>query len=411
LRNPAEQGGAKRDEAVAAVPVRADRWLIKSDLSMRVTEHRCFQELEPSKARWNELARGVPFRRWEWLATWWEHYGCGTAEQPSQMRLLIAAVWDGDTLVGVAPWYHSRTWADGRTIRMLGGGEVCSDYLTILCEPSWEDRVAKALADWLTLNTNGRTQSATWDVVELAGVAEGDTAVGRLVDHLSDTGCAVYRRRGLSCWRINLPASWEEFVARLSKSHRKQVRRAARELESGRVIRRRAVNLEEFKRGFEILVDLHQRRWQSLGERGCFASPRFVQFHRDTCGLLFAEGAAELTWLKRDGLALAAEYHLVGNQTVYAYQSGIDPDRLKDQPGRLGAVATIRASIELGRRTFDFLRGDEPYKAHWRAQPQRMWEIQIVQNRAAARLRHGMLLATDSVKNWIKSGLTLAGLR
>jgi CelD/BcsL family acetyltransferase involved in cellulose biosynthesis len=377
---------------------------------MRVTEHRCFQELELSKARWNELARGVPFCRWEWLATWWEHYGCEADDAALNQRLLLVAVWDGDELIGVAPWYLRRMWADGRTIRMLGAGEVCSDYLTILCKPASEDRVARALADWLTENSRG-AQSGGWDVIELAGVAEGDPAVGRLLGHLADVGCAVHRRRALSCWRIDLPASWEEFVARLSKSHRKQVRRAARELESGRVIRRRAANLEQLGRGFEILVDLHQRRWQNRGERGCFASPRFVQFHRDACKRLFVEDAAELTWLERDGTPLAAEYHLLGNQTVYAYQSGIDPDRLKHQPGRLGAVATIQTSIELGRRTFDFLRGDEPYKAHWRAAPQRMWDIQIVHKRASARLRHGVLSATDSVKNWIKSGLELAGLR
>jgi hypothetical protein len=40
-----------------------------------------------------------------------------------------------------------------------------------------------------------------------------------------------------------------------------------------------------------------------------------------------------------------------------------------------------------------------------------MWEVQVVPSRTAARLRHGVMSATDSVKNWIRSGLELAGLR
>jgi CelD/BcsL family acetyltransferase involved in cellulose biosynthesis len=168
---------------------------------------------------------------------------------------------------------------------------------------------------------------------------------------------------------------------------------------------------EELRAGLDILVDLHQRRWKSLGERGCFGSPKFLAFHRQCAPRLFDAGCLDLVWFELDGRPLAAEYHLVSDETAYAYQSGIDPERLDDEPGRLAVVATIQRHIELGRRRYDFLRGDEPYKSHWRAVPQRIWEIQVVPRRTTARLRHGVMSATDSVKNWIRSGLELAGLR
>jgi CelD/BcsL family acetyltransferase involved in cellulose biosynthesis len=232
-----------------------------------------------------------------------------------------------------------------------------------------------------------------------------------LLDHLTELGNDVYPRAGLSCWRIELPGQWEDFVTRLSKSHRKQVRRAARRLVNRGVVLHQATTLDELRQGFEILVDLHQRRWESLDEGGCFARPGFTPFHRNASERLFQAGCVDLVWLELDGRPLAAEYHLLGSDVVYAYQSGIDPDRLEQEPGRLAVTATIQRSIERSFRSYDFLRGDEPYKAHWRAAPRPMWEIRVVPPRASARLRHGVSSATDSVKSWIKSGLELAGLR
>jgi CelD/BcsL family acetyltransferase involved in cellulose biosynthesis len=40
-----------------------------------------------------------------------------------------------------------------------------------------------------------------------------------------------------------------------------------------------------------------------------------------------------------------------------------------------------------GHTRFDFLRGDEPYKAHWRAEPRSTWRRQATAPRLLPRLR------------------------
>jgi CelD/BcsL family acetyltransferase involved in cellulose biosynthesis len=208
-----------------------------------------------------------------------------------------------------------------------------------------------------------------------------------------------------------LPRQWEDLVARLSKSHRKQVRRAVRKLTAEGTVLRRATTLDELNRGFQILVDLHQKRWQSRGEAGCFARPRFLAFHHEVSSRLFSAGCVELAWVELDEQPLVAEYNLLSSDVLYAYQSGIDPARLDHEPGRLGIAVMLQWAIRRGLRSYDFLRGDEPYKAHWRAQPRPTCDIRVVPRRAGARLRQGVLAATDNLKTWIKSGLELAGLR
>jgi CelD/BcsL family acetyltransferase involved in cellulose biosynthesis len=319
------------------------------------------------------------------------------------------------SLIGAAPWLLESSGPRGRVVRMLGSGEVCSDYMSLLALTGREDHVARAVAAWLIEAAEGRNDSESknsWDLLELTGVASSDATIAQLVSHLTESGAGVHRRPGPNCWRIELAGSWNDYLGQLSKSHRKQVRRVERRLlESGRAVLHTAANADELERGLEILIDLHQRRRKSLGEPGCFASPPFDGFVRDVAARLFERGGLHLHWVEVEGRPAAAEFHLVGSDVVYAYQAGIDPEQIDEEPGRIINVATIKKALDEGRRGFDFLRGDEPYKAHWRAQPTPSLELRIVPDRAVAKVRHGIWLAGGAVKSWIKSGLNLSGMR
>jgi CelD/BcsL family acetyltransferase involved in cellulose biosynthesis len=365
-------------------------------------------QLAPLGDGWNELARGVPFRRFEWLESWWRAYGKRSDEE----LCVVAAHDSGGALVGLAPWYLARTVGERYSLRFLGSGEVCSDYLSVLCRPGREGDVTLALAEWLCAATTDPTADRPrWELLELGGADEHDLVVRDLLMHLAAHGNLVHRRSRASCWRVNLPSDWNGYLAMLSKSHRKQVRRLERKFfDTGRA-RLHVVETEhELQYGLEALVCLHQRRWESLGRRGCFSSTRFTNFYAESAARLLRSGNLRLVWLDVDGRTVAAEYQVLGNGVVYAYQSGIEPEALEHEPGRLITLATMRLAIDEGRRAFDFLRGDESYKAHWRAYPRPAQEIRVVADTAGARLRHNLWLAGDNVKSWIKNGLRLSGM-
>jgi CelD/BcsL family acetyltransferase involved in cellulose biosynthesis len=365
-------------------------------------------ELTSLRTTWNVLDGGVPFRSFEWLESWWQSYGVGSGKE-----LLALAAFDQDgQLVGLAPWYIEPFAFQRRVIRFLGSGEVCSDYLTILCRPGCEEQITLALADWLCAAPRfSASQRPDWDLLELGGIDEDDTAVTRLLEHLVARGNLVHRRSRSSCWRIRLPAGWEAYLATLSKSHRKQIRRLERNyFQTNRAQLHVVETAQELDRGLEVLMTLHQRRRESLGDRGCFSSEQFAVFHRQAARRLLQSGSLRLVWLTVDGRTVAAEYQVLGEGVVYAYQSGIEPAALGHEPGRLITLATLRRAIAEGRYAFDFLRGDESYKAHWRAQPRRTHDIRVVSLARGARLRHNLWLASGNVKSWIKRRLKRSGV-
>ena len=108
-------------------------------------------ELAPYADDWNRLSGGVPFRSWAWLSTWWRHYGRDCDGGHPGCRLFVICVFDqAERLIGIAPWYLDDSGHQGRVLRMLGSGEVCSDYLSVLCQPGMEYMVTRAMCDYLT---------------------------------------------------------------------------------------------------------------------------------------------------------------------------------------------------------------------------------------------------------------------
>ena len=54
-------------------------------------------------------------------------------------------------------------------------------------------------------------------------------------------------------------------------------------------------------------------------------------------------------------------------QTCFLYNAGMDPEAREVSPGITGTAEYLKNRLAAGRRRFDFLRGDEPYKYEWGA--------------------------------------------
>lgn len=374
---------------------------------MRVQCVRDASELAPFKQRWDELAGDCVFRSSTWLTTWWKHYG---EDQPNH-GLFVVLVFDDEAdsqfeapspracgaapssfdhpdesrLVAILPCYIQSSLVKGRTLRLLADGEVCSDYLDLLVEEKYEQRAVEFIASFFS-----RT-SDDWDTTFLTA-SESTTALRSLILSMQSRGFYAATRPGASCWSIDLPDQLDDMLAGHSKSHRKKVRRLARRAQADESVRWHLVESPaDFEKAWPIFRDLHQRRRQSLGEPGCFASPRWAAFQRDVARQLLDAGQLRLSWLESSGSPIAAEYNFASGQTTFAYQSGLDPERLDEEPGRVSMIFTVEHAIAEGHSRFDLLIGDESYKSHWRAIPEATTIWQVVPPRPAARWRHRTL--------------------
>ncbi|WP_152609773.1 GNAT family N-acetyltransferase [Geobacter sp. OR-1] len=349
---------------------------------------------------WRVLADGTPMRSPEWLLIWWKYY----AAPEDELSVLLFHE-QGGTLVGLTPLYI-RVQGKRRTVCLLGSGEASTNHTTWLAADKCEEVVSHAVAQFIL------DIKHEWNAVHFDSVDADDININSTVACMADMGFPVLRRSLHNRWEIELPPTWEEYLMILSKSHRKQCRSLQqRYLESGRVSVHKVSGIEDFHKGFEILLQLHSARWSEPAKpQGCFSDQRFREFHETVALELCKRNQLLLVWLEYDGKPISVEYQFMSRKSVYSYLAGMDPSITEFSPGNLSILASIQLAILNGCKTFDFSRGDQPYKAHWRAAPVSCHEVRIWPNNLSGRLEHaayGMSNLTElgrmrAVK-WIKS--------
>lgn len=362
--------------------------------------------LRPRIAEWDRLAQMVPFRTWDWLESWWHHYGVQHSAYGNQATLAILYATDTrDQLIGIAPWYLVRHVAQGSVLRFLGSGDVCSDHLSLLCATGDETSFAHELARHL-LDQRTSTGPLAWDLIELTGVDQADLAVASLLERFETAACTVYRRSTPACWQLDLSGDWQDYLAQLSKSHRKQLRRIERRLiDAGRSRLHAIEQPSDLATGLDRLIDFQRRRRRQRREETPFNDRRYVAFLDQVAHRLHRTGQLWMHWVELEGRTAAVEFYLAGDRVLYAYQGGIEPDLLDREPGRLSNILMLRRALEQGFTAVDLLRGDEPYKQHWRARPRATLAARVVSPSVPARMRHQAWSAGENMKQWIKKGL------
>ncbi|PQO31765.1 GNAT family N-acetyltransferase [Blastopirellula marina] len=349
-------------------------------------------DLSPDDAlwtQWEQLAGSRLFLGPRWLMPWWRAY-----RSPGSQLLLLTVRNQQNELIGLAPWFLQRTWLSGHKIQALGCGRACTDYMSILAQPQAEEAVLSAIAEYL------QHSLPQVDHIFLEAVEADDLTVRRFAQIMvTQYGYQSRDIDCLDCFRLSLPTDWETWLMQLSRSRRRRVRQLWRDqFDTGNAVVRVAHDQATLAEGFEILVDLHQRRQNAIGHAGSFSSPRFREFLWETAQMHLASGQLRLQWIELEGKPVAVQLDLQQGETLLDYCSGIAIDCEYARPGWLGVTAAIRGAIESGRTTFDFLRGDESYKSHWRAEPVKMFHLELIPPTLKAKSLSRLRAAIDHTK-------------
>jgi CelD/BcsL family acetyltransferase involved in cellulose biosynthesis len=371
---------------------------------MRIDLITSCEELQNLADDWRGLAGEAVFAGPDWLIPWWLHLGSRPRHDGRSPRLATLAVRSAaGELVAIAPWYLDDSRLNGRTLRLMGSGSACTDYLTIPCQAGHEAEVTAAIADWLL--ENQRRADFSWDLLALEAIDLADPLYSRLLAELDEREAISSLRPAGNCWRVPLAGTWEEYVATLSKTNRKRVRRLDRSyLQTGRARMILTTTPEELPAAFDLLVELHTKRWQSRGQGGIFVEPGVLDFHREAMSRLLAAGELRLASLEIDGRPVASEYCIGGGTVLYSYQSGLDPEMISHEPGAILVVATVQELLERGCTGLDFLRGDEPYKLDWRAVSRPLHDVRVLSGSWNGRLRQSLWQAATSAKDLLRAG-------
>jgi CelD/BcsL family acetyltransferase involved in cellulose biosynthesis len=318
-----------------------------------------FDSFSPESVRpWERVlerdAEAGVFSHPAWLQAWWESLGSGD--------LLIAVVWDGEEPIAVFP---TCTCGEEEGLLSFLGSEDVTDDQVPAAVPDREAEALRFFLEWAFADGGFRR-------VRFHSVLDGRRWLD-VVEEVARRSDLGYSHEQVDVApAIILPGSFDEYLASLSGHDRHELRRKRRRLsELGSWTVRRAHEVG-WEADLQAFFEFHRR---APGEKAGFFTPSRERFFRRLAADLFLLGLARLDVLDLDGEPVACTFSYDFRDTFALYNSSFRPDLARHAPGMVLVGALIEQAIAEGKRVFDFLRGDEPYKRRFGPVPRPVYQV------------------------------------
>ena len=327
---------------------------------MNFSLHQDFSEI--SAESWNALVEqsisDTPFSRHEYLSEWWKTLGGGEwrvgadgrAERP--ILALISAT-ENDQLIGIAPLFIAE-YDSQRALLLIGSIEI-SDYLDLIVREGDLVRFVSGLFDFLLSSFDDR-----WSAIDWYNLPDDSPTLAAFKSEAEKRGWTRHQEIYRPTPRIPLNGSFEEYLSRIEKKQRHEIRRKMRRAaESEKTVRFTIVNgTEDINTEINAFLDL------MLHDPGKaeFLHPAMREQMTVTLQNAHAQGYLWLAFLEIEGVKTAASLNFDYRNKLWGYNSGVSREHMELSPGWVLLAHTIQWCCENGRFEFDFMRGDEEYK-------------------------------------------------
>lgn len=369
---------------------------------------------------WDELAEiagDSVYSKFDWLFCWWKYFG-----RHPKREFFVVTVYSGKQLIGIAPFYIGKSAVGAFTLQrrlyLMGCGTSqneffgftkdygYSDFLDIIVHPSWYEVVAKKIGELLARN------QMNVDVICLQHVNDESFVVRYLLPELENLDIAYMREKTDECPFLKLPDTLDDYIEQTGPSSKRRRLRKNLEAVGNEYSIEQVSTPEKVQEGLELLVNLHQARWNSLGLPGAFYDERHLNFVMEISQVFCYKG---WLWFKiaiDEQGSSSVRLAIYDGNVFYDWLSGFDSSApsAKYRPG-LGLLAVmIKEAIESEASKVELMRGDERYKFDFTSESYQNWRITIPVYKSKGRskvIKHNFLNGLSKIYNRLKREWTL----
>ena len=330
-----------------------------------------------------------------WQKVWWHHYG---ADFSSGRKPACFILRKGGQVVGVLPFCLETIWAGPVPVRVARLAGVDSNFavMTLPIAAGMETEALTAVFDFLVHDLHCTTISLSplsqqSQQLESIRAACASCRAVTEVRYRSDRGHTL----------MHLPDHPDSFMAALSKSRRREVRRDLKRLTRDEPLRSACSTPDTQDDMMDRFIDLHTRQWQAAGKGGHFSDWRVAAaFYRALLHQLAPNGQAAIDeqWLGETLLSSQLRFTL-GTKTYWWLNArSVDPRFGKVGLGRVGLVERVEDLINAGSRLVEAGAGKYEYKLSYGGELVPLHSLVLASTRPVARLQaRALLLWADAL--------------
>lgn len=318
---------------------------------MEYTLHKDFSELNAQE--WNDLLKesvcDTPFLRHEYQRGWWEHRGGGEWQNA---QLVLVSAREDERLMGIAPLFIAEY--EGKPTLLLNGSIEISDYLDLIVRMGDHSRFITGLLDFLASSL-----ADSWYAVDWYNLPDSSPTLAAFKAESEKRGWTHLEEMYRPTPRIALNGDFDEYLSRVEKKQRHEIRRKMRRaIESERGVRWFISDMADPEAEIDSFLKLME---QDQGKASFLRDPMRAQM-RDVIRTAHENGWLWLAFLEADGQRIAAALNFDYENKLWGYNAGVNRDFMDLSPGWVLLGFVLEWCCQNGRYEFDFMRGDEDYK-------------------------------------------------
>jgi CelD/BcsL family acetyltransferase involved in cellulose biosynthesis len=361
-------------------------------------------DFEKLKDIWNSLlvktAHNNIFLTWEWLYSWWEVY-------KKNLQLNILIIENGNEIKGIAPFYIEKVRFMGLSynfLKFLGDKEVCSEYLDLILDNQMNDKILVEIHNFLS-------KDSCWDCIHLVDFNQKSKLLAILEGISNQKKYNMQKTTTTSNHYIILPKSWEVYLSMISNHFRKKFKKNFKHLNQDFIVRFEDITQNkdfDLRYSMKLMMEIHEQRWKSKRKYGVFKRKKFSQFHILVSERLLQRNLLRLFFLFLNDHPVAVRYGFEYMNKYYSYQAGFLPEYQEYSIGTISHFLNIQNSIEKNLTEFDFLRGNLPYKQHYRTEERNNIFVFISKDTLKGKLIFFVFTHRGPFKYWFKNHLPVS---
>lgn len=275
-------------------------------------------------------------------------------------RFFLVGVTRGAETLALLPLVIRSTRLFGGRLRVLSPlSDLRNTHSDVLSKSLDSSAVSALMAAFYELPVR-------WDVFRLWNVLENDPLIGHFAGAVRHRPLANLVRDSHPSYFLELPASYDQYLAARSSKFRNYLRRTERKVGAETDVRiLELTTVDEVESGYEMLLEIERASWKHQQGTAISSAPQATGFFRDLCSGAAARGRLHLQVLSIRGRPVAYNLGYV-HDSIYSYLKTSFAEDLKP----LGVATFLRARlirslIERGLQVMDFPAQPHEWERQW----------------------------------------------
>ncbi|PKB72845.1 MAG: hypothetical protein BZY75_04875 [SAR202 cluster bacterium Io17-Chloro-G7] len=313
------------------------------------------------RTEWESLLSVTPvnslFLTPQWQEVWWESFGASRGmagfyvRSPEGVTAIASLAKQGDTLSFV-------------------GNQDTFDYNDFMVTPGSEDDFYHSLLHAI--------DEQSCNSLELYSLLESSPTLIYLPEAARSHGFKVDVLKEDVTSGIELPGTWDEYLAVLNKKDRHELRRKIRRLEASTEWKFYGITEpDEVNARLDDFISLMK---QSSPDKEDYMTPERERFFYQMTERMAQQGLLKLYFMEIDDQTVATSLCFDYSSSRLLYNSGYNPEFSYYSVGLILNALCLKDAIEQGMGYFDFLRGPEPYKHHLGGQQRNLYQMVVTRS-------------------------------